>query len=208
MPTKDEIIIAQTQRIEAQAIRIAELEARITEFEIERHPWKRGLPTDDQLRKLLALVRTAHPRFTSDDPDFFDCFRSAFIWLANVRRTEKPNTKYYLTHWSDTAEGWLTRRGIPKADPSRALLAAVIAHGDIPFVLPVPADGVVGAIGVSSDETIGRSPNEAWRDVLTGKRPLRRADAAPPLPSEVRAPTQLLVNGRSYTDYAVGQSRE
>jgi len=168
-------------------------EVRIVAINDERSD---GMPTLRELEKLYAAVRTLSPwpealvdRY--DDHRPFRGFSSAFRWVQNMPRAERPNGRVALSFWIDVCRSWLRARDSVASDlGANALILACYACGDISYC---PADlqlGVTWEIGII--EYGGRPADPtAWRRILTGgasailppSSPARRM--APPSPVRV-----------------------
>jgi hypothetical protein len=116
-------------------------------------------PSADKLRLLYEIVLRRYPqlapeslwrRWRDDDADdHFQGFVSSFERLGFIGRTE-IDKRYYVSHWTEEARQWLTihRPGL-HGNIGADFLAAVVAHGDIPYVVGDPSQGIVWSIGVS-----------------------------------------------------------
>lgn len=146
------------------------------------------MPDDKVMRKVLGVVAAKYPRFCADTPEFFASFKSASQWLAVAPRSEVPNTKRYIGDLCDRAEDYLRARRLPVRDPGRALLAAAIGCGDIAYILPDPARGVLASIGVA--DYGGRRPAPRWADIAAGHAGLL-APTEPKLPAATSGPHEV-----------------
>jgi hypothetical protein len=147
------------------------------------------LPDDAIMLRCLDAVRAKYPRLVADDPDFFDSFLAASMWLAAAPRSEGPNTKRYLGDLSDRAEDFLRARRAAVREPGRGLLVAAIACCDVAYVLPDSSKGVVAAIGIS--DYGGRAPAPKWADLAQGLCGLL-PPTAPEIPKQEN-PSQVLI---------------
>jgi hypothetical protein len=153
-------------------------------------------PTLGELRKLHGIVCNKYPQFRprssarfadQEEQEFFEGFEWAFERLGHINRAAVPDTRHYVGHWLEEAKDWLRlHRPAHCGNIGGGFLAAVVAHGDIPFVVGDEQRGVVWAIGVTTYG--GRQASDAWRHVLDGKlmapvAPERRF--AQPSPSQV-----------------------
>jgi hypothetical protein len=143
-------------------------EVRIVPLLTERS----DLPTLREMEKLYSAVKALSPwpsaltdRF--DDSRPFRGFTSAFRWLANVPRTDRPNGKVALSYWMDVCRGWLRARNSVASDlDANALILAVLAS-DVAYCPANPQLGVVWELGLVEFGGKPASP-DAWRRILTG----------------------------------------
>jgi hypothetical protein len=155
-------------------------------------------PTPKELRKLYDIVLGKYPQLgpykditnpmgsvTADE--HFDGFCSAFERLGYIGRSAAPDHKHYVSHWAFEAVEWLRlhRPGF-QGNVSAGFLAAVLAHGDICFVIGDGSRGIVWSVGLASYG--GTKATDKWRKVLAGEMmspiaPERRF--APPSPARV-----------------------
>ncbi len=124
-------------------------------------------PVPSELETLRALVVNAYPRLIlgQSEQAFRTGFADAFRWLTTMRRAETVDISRYIGFWIDRCTAWLARQMIPGEITGSALLAAAAAHGDVPFILADPRNGILPALGLKPHET-GRTYRGAWRDVL------------------------------------------
>src|SRR5271156_1983272 len=75
-------------------------------------------PTSKELFRLCDIVIAKYPKLGPRrslrgllDDELTDHFRNGFAWaferLGFIARTEKPDTRYYVTHWANEAKDWL-----------------------------------------------------------------------------------------------------
>jgi hypothetical protein len=202
-----------TDRLAELEAKAATLNAEIAKLKAERPAAPRLPPKDEGLRivpvlderfdlpnlkemeRLFAAVRNLSPwpqtlvdRFDDNRP--FRGFSSAFRWLANVPRTDRPNGKVALSYWMDVCRGWLRARNSVASDlDANALILAVLASGDVAYC---PANHQLGAVWELGLVEFGGKPasHDAWRRVmkegaaavLPPSSPARRL----PAPSNVR----------------------
>jgi hypothetical protein len=132
-----------------------------------------GMPTLREMEKLYGVVRNLSPwpsaltdKFDENRP--FRGFSSAFRWVMNVPRADRPNGKVALSYWLDVARGFLRARNSVASDLDvNGLILACYACGDVKYC---PADsqlGVTWEIGLVEFGGKPASP-DAWRRVLTG----------------------------------------
>jgi hypothetical protein len=179
--------------VSKDADRIAELESENAllkrELLLIRQPWRRHLyATDEESRRLLSLVRTAHRDLAPSDIDtdrFFSTFRVAFAFVGTLRRTEAPNTSVYFNHWSDLGRSWsAANNAYAGADilPVHVHYAA-LAWGDVAWQAADSINGVLPALALN--EYSGRAADQRFRSILaaTGRllppTPPREARMAP-----------------------------
>src|SRR5262249_30189819 len=103
------------------------------------------MPSARQLMSLFEIITKAVPSLAEVE---FAQFAAAFHWLGSLHRTNEVDSRKYLSFWGDIARDWLAQIGAPTTDISTpALMAAAIAHHDIPYLLGDMRAGVVPAIG-------------------------------------------------------------
>jgi hypothetical protein len=131
-----------------------------------------GMPTLKEMERLFTIVKSHSPwpqalndRFDEHRP--FRAFSSAFRWLQNVGRTERPNGRVALSFWADTCRLWLRARNSVGSDlDGNALILAVFASGDIVYTPADPARGWTWEFGLV--EYGGRPASaDGWRRVLS-----------------------------------------
>jgi hypothetical protein len=96
------------------------------------------LPTPDELRRLLTIVLDRYsilrPREISED--YAAQFRAAFIRLCHCGRRDKIDSERGLGFWIDDAQEWCQRHQVnPSWIGGAPFTAAVIAHGDIKYIM-------------------------------------------------------------------------
>jgi hypothetical protein len=159
------------------------------------------MPTDKELASLLKIVLAAHAdiaRAAAPHVDFAEQFRNAFLAVGYLFRLDQPNSKRFFSAFVEDAGEWLVRLGrAPVSGP--AFLAAVIAHGDVPFR---KADEQIGQLlEVGLDPYSGRRCKRGWRDILRGERSL--LPPTPP-PSAGRHPSEYAPRPRIYQEDSSG----
>jgi hypothetical protein len=146
------------------------------------------MPSDAELRQLMARVHAAHPKLADLDglvergDDAIDAefinfrgdirkavfakqFRLSFIALSHFRRTEEPDPRRYVSYWQDEALDCLAGLG----QPSETLkfgpfVTACLAHGDVCFSGLGMGGRVPLSLGLSRHS--GAPAKDAWRRVL------------------------------------------
>jgi hypothetical protein len=121
------------------------------------------LPSASDLRQLKAIVFAALPQL--EDEAFAAGFNSAFRWLCTMGRADATNEKRPISFWLATCKDWMLQQGLFGDVREGHLLAAAAAHGDVPFVLPDKARGIVALLGLKIGD--GKPYRGAWRTVLT-----------------------------------------
>jgi hypothetical protein len=160
-------------------------------------------PTLNELRKLYEIVCGKYPQFTSRAPstlrwaadearEYFEGFTWAFERLGFIGRSIAPDHKHYVDFWSAECRDWLRlHRPAHVGNIGAGFLAAVVAHGDIPFIVGNLAQGIVWSVGITTFG--GAKATDAWRRVLDGQlmapTPPDRRFAQP-------SPAQVFVGGR------------
>jgi hypothetical protein len=197
--------------------RIAEIEAKIAAAQAELAALKAGKsappppPPRDEVRiieilsergdgpnlkemeRLYAKVKPLSPWPSAltdkyDEHRPFRGFSSAFRWVMNMGRLDRPNGKVALGYFLDGCRDWLRARNSVGSDlDANGLILAVYAAGDVVYT---PANSMLGhtwEIGLV--EYGGRKASDAWRNVMTSGQilppsaPSRRF--APPSPARV-----------------------
>jgi hypothetical protein len=115
-------------------------------------------PTQKELRALPAAVVAKYPRLgqpktltgRNDDleaEEYSAGFEWAFERLGNIRRANVPDTRHYVGHWVEECKEWLRlHRPAHRGNIGAGFLAAVVAHGDIPFTVGDEQRGIVGPL--------------------------------------------------------------
>jgi hypothetical protein len=134
-------------------------------------------PTEKELRQLYEIVLAKYPqlaphlssRWADDEKrEHFDGFVWSFERLGYIGRTAMPDQKHYVSFWSSECRDWLARhRPAHRGNIGAGFLAAVVASGDIPYVVGNPSQGFVWLIGVVAHG--GAKANDKWRNVLRGE---------------------------------------
>ena len=176
--------------------RIAKLEQKIAEAQAELQALKSGkaappplpprdegvrvvpllversdMPSLKEMERLYAAVKSLSPwpsalvdRYDESRP--FRGFSSAFRWVMNMPRADRPNGKVALSFWNDCCKNWLHDRGSMTGDLSaNAILLSIFAAGDIPYCPANPTLGVTWEIGLVEFGGRPASPDE-WRRVM------------------------------------------
>jgi hypothetical protein len=127
-------------------------------------------PTDAELRTLLKMVLGAHAglREHAEATEGFEAeFGRAFVAVGYAWRTVEPVTTRYFSALVDDANQLLREHWRASAVSGAAFLAAVIAHGDIPWR---PAERSVGQlleVGLNPDS--GLRCGNVWRQIVAGR---------------------------------------
>ena len=109
------------------------------------------MPDSDELARLMEIVREAEPDLRFDDDDF----RRAFWAVGQMwRAAEIDKSRYFVSYVDDASDLLRMRR---QSDVSgSALLAAVIAHGDIRWRRGDAALGVTLEVALDKKTTAVR----------------------------------------------------
>jgi hypothetical protein len=134
-------------------------------------------PTQNELHKLHDVVLAKYSQFSphlssrwasQEKQEYFDGFEWAFERLGYIGRSATPDHKHYVDFWSGECRDWLRlHRPAHCGNIGAGFLAAVVAHGDIPYTVGDEARGIVWAVGLTSFG--GTKASDAWRRVLDGK---------------------------------------
>ena len=150
------------------------------------------MPSQDELKQLLAIVLAKFPRLAPDMSDrwannnevkFAKQFAAAFRAVGMMHRSEKPDKKRYVQYFIDHGDNLLRALG-PHAEIGPAFLPACLAHGDVP-ISDWRIDGQVLEFGLNIYR-IGRPATDAWRKVLATGNTI--ALIAPPLSRNYATP--------------------
>lgn len=160
-------------------------------------------PSDKEILALMKIVYGAHPDLRGNAEtflrkgrdllgtvdDFEVEFGRAFVAVGYAFRTVEPVTTRYFHSLVEDANALLRRYWGAKPVSGTALLAAIIAHGDVCWR---PANRAVGQLlEVGLDPYSGVRCANAWRGILEGRPlhaplPPRRAFREAAEPSPVR----------------------
>jgi hypothetical protein len=155
-------------------------------------------PTLNELRKLYEIVCNKYSQLASRAPstsrwaddearEYFEGFEWSFERLAHIGRTATPDHKHYVDFWSSECCDWLRRhRPAHRGNIGAGFLAAVVAHGDIPFIVGNLAQGIVWSVGITTFG--GTKATDAWRRVLGGNA---LAPSPPSLRMEAPSPVRI-----------------
>jgi hypothetical protein len=123
-------------------------------------------PTPEEARRLFEIVTAAHPALIGAGGALESEFPAAMLAIGMFFRTAQPRTDQYWSYWCERAADILVAVGERPVSGS-TLLAAVIAHGDVPFRLPDRARGQL--LEVALNAFSGAKCSNAWRRVLSGE---------------------------------------
>src|SRR6516165_5080011 len=137
-------------------------------------------PTGSELRKIYNVVLKAYPQlgphksvahaWTSvSEAEHYAGYASSFERLGFIGRTVQPDTRRYLGHWTSDCRVWLSLHRPRRyyGNVGAGFLAAVLAHGDVPFTAANPAQGVVWSLGLTTYG--GTMATDKWKNVLDGR---------------------------------------
>ena len=131
-----------------------------------------AMPTDDELARLRAIVIAAYAgleysvgRLDRFGPSPFDSFKAAFEGIGRLGRTPEPVDGVSLDFYIGLINHELK---ISTELTGQAFLAAMLAHGDIPFrPLGQSQFGHLPTFGLAHHVNTGRpATGEGWRAVL------------------------------------------
>jgi hypothetical protein len=154
------------------------------------------MPSDDDLHRLMDIALTAFPslapkielsfmqRLTLRNhpsladqikpdveaitADFFREFKNSFIAIGSMKLKDEPARKYFVGHWTETAQSWLRQRNMFFDITTSAFIAAALAHG-VSYT-DGTIDGSSWELGI--DSYSGRAVTDGWRRVLAGGKVL------------------------------------
>ena len=130
------------------------------------------MPTDDELDRLRAIAIAAYPsleyrlgRLDRFGPSPFESFKAAFEGIGRLGRTPEPADGISLDFYIGLINHELK---ISTELTGQAFLAAMLAHGDIPFrPLGQSQFGHLPTFGLARHVNTGRpATGEGWRAVL------------------------------------------
>lgn len=143
------------------------------------------LPTAEQKLELSRIVIADHPWLSSASvfipPSEWDAmYVAAFDSVAHVDRTDKPDTRYYLSHWIDKVTDISRALGHHVQITKAPLIAAALSWGDISHNATDDSNpGFVICLGLC-DGTGRKANSEAWKRLLhTRKLVAPTSDALP-----------------------------
>ncbi len=154
---------------------ITELSAQAGRPTITELPVDLGFeaPTERQFKALMKTVQAAHAptrKFADETEDADRELWHAFAALGYLWRRAAPDTSRYFGSHVDDVNAVLKSRWMARPVDGRAVMAAIIAHNDIPYRL---GDRRVGQpLEVGLDPHSGIRCSNAWKDILAG-RPLK-----------------------------------
>jgi hypothetical protein len=146
------------------------------------------MPSDAELRQLMARVHAAHPKLAdldgliergdnAIDAEFIDFrgdirvavfskqFKLSFIALSHFRRVEEPDSRRYVSYWQEEAIDCLA--GLGQASETlkfNPFVTACLAHGDVPFSGLHMGARVPLSLGLSRHS--GAPAKDGWKRVL------------------------------------------
>jgi hypothetical protein len=171
----DDAVWALNIAIEIAQAKIAKLGPELACIEREQARWLGvAMPSDEQLRRLLALVETEHPRLLDRNPNayisrnFAGEFKSAFYALGLITRLAEPTQKIAFSTHVDRINGLLRRRGHTEVEGD-VVLASVIAWGDCGYRLQDLRYGQTTECALDPLHNTGRAPSPVWREILAGR---------------------------------------
>jgi hypothetical protein len=186
--TVDEIIAFDDGEIRRLNIKVEIAKAKAEAFgqklafiEREYAKWAGiDMPSDEQLKKLLALVEREHPRLIDRERDRkasisrnFDAeFKSAFFGVGHVARLSSPSQKIAFDGHVDRVNNTLRRRGHTDVGGDM-IFAALIAWGDCDYRFNDRSHGQIAECSLDPLYNTGRAPKSVWRDILAGGAQLR-----------------------------------
>jgi hypothetical protein len=154
---------------------ITELSAQAGRPTITELPVDLGFeaPTEREFKALVKIVQAAHAptrKFADETEDAGRQLWHAFAAVGYLWRRAAPDTSRYFDSHVEDVNAVLKSRWMARQVDGRAVMAAIIAHNDIPYRL---GDRRVGQpLEVALDPHAGFNCSNAWRAVLQGA-PLR-----------------------------------
>jgi hypothetical protein len=146
------------------------------------------LPNRDECVKLMAIVARAFPRFEFEieSREFLDGFTASMWRLGQLKRSDKLSR---VNDWAIETDNFLHQPGGMRGNClNGSFFAAVMASGDIKFMLGNASQGISPKAGLDYNGTPARA---AWREVLERGSPRQPAPSvdhsrSPSSPAEVR----------------------
>jgi hypothetical protein len=138
------------------------------------------MPSQEEFRRLRDIVFAKFPKLNvteglvfrgdaeQNEQEYFKQFCASFRALGMLHRTAAPDRKRYVSYWIDTCEDWLKAAGNSTSISGLPFIAAVLAHGDIPYA-GLFTEGCVFEVGLNAYR-MGRPPRDAWKQVLSTGR--------------------------------------
>jgi hypothetical protein len=184
--TVDEII-AVDDEMRVLDIKVEIAQAKIKTFgqelgfiERERARWLGvEMPTDAELKKLLALVEREHRLLDRNENAYIrrnveDEFKRAFFGVGSITRLSEPTQKIAFSTHVDRLNVLLQRRGHTSVEGD-VVMAALIAWGDVDYRFQDLRYGQTAECSLDPHHNTGRPPSPVWREILAGKSALRKA---------------------------------
>lgn len=167
-------------KLEISAAKAKSLGQKLYFVDRERLRWSGvEMPSDEQLKQLLALVEQEHPRLLDRNENAYirrnveDEFKRAFYAVGSITRLSEPTQKIAFSTHVDRLNGLLRRRGHTDVEGD-VVMAALIAWGDVDYRFQDPRHGQVAEVSLDPLHNSGRAPSPVWREVLSGKSSLRK----------------------------------
>lgn len=157
-------------------------------------------PTTAEARELLRIVRTLHPEFDDVRGSEFD---RALYAIGFQFRLNAPTSKHYFAGHCDRMNAFLSAMGMDPVEDGNAVMAAVLAHGEVQHRKSDPALGQVTELAL--DPHVGERCSNRWRLILAGE-PLLAPLPARGLVREV--PGRVAGNVRVFQEDHTGRMRE
>jgi hypothetical protein len=127
-------------------------------------------PSEDEMARLLRLTDAGAPWLGLAASTGLDEFGRAFRAVGYMYRRAEPDTKHSFSHFLDAANLMLQQRQGGADVSATALLAAIVAHADVP--LRRADRGCGQLLEVALDVHHGLPCVNNWRGLLTGERNL------------------------------------
>jgi hypothetical protein len=151
-------------------------------------PLSANLPSEDESRALLKIVRVRFPQLkcqysrwlTPDDE--LNGFRAAFAYICSLTITEKPTVKFAGSWWIEEAREYCRKASVQGRILS--LTPAIIATASVPFSMDD-----FDAIWLNPYRGGKPVDDQAWRKLLAG--------------GDLLAPTRI----EKLTDHSIGYRR-
>jgi hypothetical protein len=130
-------------------------------------------PSREEAQRLRAIVLDRFPQLQPPDgvneERSLDAFCAALSYVGSKRRAEKPNSKYALSWFLQECRQWLQGRSISVDVTGKDFIAAVVAAGDVKFVVGDRLLGTVWEFGLEAHGVRKGEGLDAWRNVLNGQ---------------------------------------
>ena len=139
------------------------------------------MPTDAELKRLLAAVEREHPQLLDRERNakapirrnFANEFKTAFYAVGSITRLPEPTQKITFASHCDGLNSLLRRCRHTEVEGD-VIMAAVIGWGDVDYRMQDLRVGQITEVALDPLHSSGRAPKAVWRAVLDGQASLRK----------------------------------